>query len=254
MSNEDLKIVFSGNDISPDLVPISELADLLNSIGQVVFSVAQQSEPGLEKKELGLCVRDIAKGSLKIEFTAALIAVASLTTVSNAIAQNNYSEIPARGRDALASIVKFTREKNCEARLYLPSTDKPAAIITPETVIRLPKGILGEITIYGKVISVGGKNPVVRIETISGEIVSIKCDKTKAKKLGGSLYDKELALSVLATISELDGSILGYSKIIGIDTGYEGCVSLAKAFEAARAKFGKYFADIDPDKFAKSMR
>ncbi len=111
--------------------------------------------------------------------------------------------------------------------------------------------IIGETTIYGKIIRVGGISPKIMIETLQGDTIFCDVSERIAKQLAQKLYCI-ISLNGTATWSPGD---LKLKKFKIKDIGLYEQKSVASAMKELSEKIGKHFNNIsDIDDFALKLR
>jgi hypothetical protein len=190
-SNNLIGITFTGENIRPDTVKASELAEILRAVETMVESHVLRDHPEVQKEVVVVGLVKIKASSLDLQFSSEIPAwaIAAFQDTGQAVNDQDFSRLPSDTFDALDTLVSFTRKRQCIAKFITLNGKKDViATITPEIEIRRKPLLTGETTIYGQVVRVGGRTPRVMLEMVDGQ--TIYCDATAdmARTLGGKLY------------------------------------------------------------------
>ena len=190
--NNIFELKFFGNDISPEKVKPSEIAQLLANFERIIINQAQFESPGIDSDEVLFCFDKLDDKSLDLIFkTLKLkdILLSSYLTVATAFTTGDYSKIDKSAITPLKDIVKFTKKHNCEGSFKLNDETISSFNSNVEINYNLPQSIKGETTIYGKIIRVGGEEPRIHFRTSDDEKLIFDIDESLAKKLASKLYE-----------------------------------------------------------------
>jgi len=254
MKNAEIGVRFVGTDLKPGSVAASELVEMITAFECLLADKALELDPNQKKEDLVVSLVSITDQSIGINFMPwnPLVLHSAITSISNDINQKDFSSYKGKQKDRVRSIINFSRRHNCEAHLIEGlDTPKTLAIITPDTELYAPALISGKTTVYGKIQSVGGKDPNVHVETPSGVTVICKVDIDQARILAGRLYDW-VGLSGKARWDSEEFKIQDFivESIINYSPG-----SARRGLDELRAIAGKYFSDIqDVNKFVGELR
>lgn len=186
-----LEIRLSGAGILPDTVRAGEIADILNSVEDMISSVALQRYPRLTRDDLLVGLVGIASGSIHLQFSSKLpdIVVPAFHAVAESIETNQYRNLPIGSVRALQTIASFVRRRDCLAEFVIPNgDDQVVAEISPQTEITPVPFLTGVTTLYGMIIRVGGRTPKAMLETVDGQTVYCDLRRELARELGSKLY------------------------------------------------------------------
>lgn len=189
ISQEYLEVDFS--DIKPIQVKAGEIANIITAIESMVESQIYQRNPGLKKEPLILSFTDIRSDSIDLQFHSPYFkdTIAVFQKVGQAINDNNYSGLPEITYKAIDTIAGFTRKHHSRVEfIHQNSKRNVIATIPPDTVLSRPPALIGETTIYAKVIRVGGQKPKVEVETVNGDTLFCEASIDITTKLGTRLY------------------------------------------------------------------
>lgn len=242
MNKNIIQLRLSGKHIEPGLVKSRELADILTSVEEMIASILVREDLSIKKEDVVVGLTEISGGSIKLKFSSIkqAAAVSALMIAASAVTGGNFENLPRSSVTSLQTIASFARKHNCLAELMTLEPECTVAKITSETEIYFRPTIIGETTIYGRILRVGGKTPRAMIETLEGELIYCDLDVELAKQLGQKLY-KLVSLSGVAKWDAHDLILEDfYIKKMG---EYEGR-SISSAVDELSTVIGQYFKDI----------
>lgn len=244
-SNGLIEFKFTGEDILPENVKASDVADLLKAIEDLLETGILQGHPELDKGKLIIGLVNIKSESLGLQFRSPMpeYAQKAFREVGHSLKTGDTISLPPKSRNALSTIVRFTRNKNCKTDLIISSNGSREllATITPETKVENPPLLRGDTTVYAKVVRTGGKEPKVELETVDGRTLFCDASLEITKVLGTRLYE----IVGLIGIAEWDNELNNIEQFSIKDvTDYEK-VSLKESMHALAEATKAYYADID---------
>lgn len=245
-NNTVLQVRLVGPEIAPGLVRSSDLADIIDSVEDMIASVIVMEDPSLKKDEIVVGLLSVGEGSMTLEFASPLsdLVVPAFQEVAKAVEHDDYRGLPTSSINALERIATFSRKSNSNVEFRGPNRDRVAevlGVISPSTTIKPVPLMMGPTTIHGKVIRVGGRKPKVMIELPNGESVFCDIEYELAKELGQRLYSW-VGLYGTAKWDSKDLSLKDFS--IDRITEYED-TPLTEAVAKLSEVAGQYFEDID---------
>ena len=243
VSKSFIEVSFSGEDIKPDSVKASDIADILKAVEDMVEAQVFRDHPEIDKETVVVGLVGVKSSSLDLQFSSTIpeLALAAFQDTGQAIRDRDFSRLPSSSFDALALVVSFTRKRQCTADFIILNGKRDViATITPDIELERKPLLTGETTIYGQVVRVGGRKPRVMVEMVDGRTIFCAANVDIARTLGGRLYQ----VVGLAGIAEWD------SKTLTMDTfaikailPYE-----ATSFKQAMAELAEltssYYAEI----------
>lgn len=260
MDTKDLFEVKLG--LKPERFTCSELADIIVSIEESFVSLITHNDKKINKNDIIIGVSKIQKGSTIFNFFSASCIPkvqekidSAKTIILDSISKNNFNELPNSTIKSLNVLSKISKQHECNISFCNNAIAKqPIAQITPKTKIEtsLANEIIGETTIYGKIITIGNKSPTVRID-INGQnnIISVKINEVQALELAPKLY-KWVGFRGKATWDAITGSVKFFT--LEEITSYEE-TPVIKAFDMLSENFGQYYNDIhDVNEYVAELR
>jgi len=247
MANDTLiEVRLVGAEIAPGLVRSKELAEILDSVEDMIASVIVVEDPSLKKDEIVVGLLSVGEGSMTLQFASPLpdLVVPAFREVAKAVESDDYERLPTGSVSALGRIATFSRKHNSNVEFHGPNGDgviEVLAVISPSITIRPTPLMIGSTTMYGKVIRVGGRTPRVMIELPNGESVYCEIEYELAKELGQRLYSWA-GFYGTAKWDPKDLSVQDFS--IDKITEYED-TPLTEAVAKLSEIAGKYFEDVD---------
>jgi len=244
-SNSLIEFKFTGEGIKPENVKASEVADILKNIEDMVETRIFQDHPEVDKGQVIISLVNIKSESLGLQFRSPTsdYALNAFRELGNAIRVSDTISLPPKSRNALSNIVKFTKNKKCASELILSDNGSREilATITPDTKIEHPPLLIGETTVYAKVVRTGGKEPRVEIETIDERTLFCDAPLDITKKLGTKLYQ----IVGLIGVAEWDTELNNIEQFSIKDvTDYEQ-VPIKEAMRELSEATKTYYSDID---------
>ena len=246
MNENLLEIRFSGEGIVPGNIRARELAEILQSVEDMLASTAIVEYPHLNKDDIVIGLVEIERGSVRYLFEPQLpdVVFPAYEIISNAIVDNKFDELQFAAIDSLRRIATFTRRHQVDAEFIIRNGGKRVlATITPKTEIEPIPLTIGETAIFGRVMRVGGKTPKVMIETPDGQSLFCDIDEKLAIELAPRLYSW-VGLEGIARWNTKDYKIESFR--IEQITDYEGG-NILKTLKDLSILAGRYFDQIDDD-------
>jgi hypothetical protein len=248
-----LKFRLVGDNISPEKISSNDFAKLISAYEDAIVAFFEKKHP--DKKDLGfISVVGIKNESAGVEFLPnyenEFIEVANI--INTSINNNTISKLPFTTVENLHIIQNYVSKKGCIAELN--GYDKIASTkITPSTNLRITKEFFveGETTVYGKIVRIGGKRPIVRIQLESELEISIEITEKKAKELSPYLYET-IGVKGFAKWKKENYELedIKAKSFILMENK-----SLNKKIKELGGLLGKYWVDIDnPDDYVASLR
>jgi hypothetical protein len=212
------------SDTHPESVGLSELAEILSGFDKAIRSmVVDQNSP------LTLGLVSITPGSTILEVVSdrPVEARCAVSDLAKAVNDRNPGSLPAAARNGLQQVMPILRRWATEDRrpsfqLLLPDRDisAPLAVITPDMEFSFtPPKVLGNTTIYGSLIWIGGQRPKAHVKMDNGALLNCEVSKQLARSLASRLYE-EIGLEGEAEWNSEDWSIVSF-RISGV-TDFRG--------------------------------
>ncbi len=204
--SDPLLITLAGDDVSPETVPASELAEFLVQFETAVIqTVLAKNEVSIEQadQELFVSLVEITGGSEALTFALSGDTMLGASLISNALFLNDYSSLPLKAHEALHNIsaqatrnqwsVEFVGDKKRDIKNAVISVDNP--VPRPKVV-----KVQGDTTIYGRLTRVGGVRPRAMLKMTNNQYIYIELSKSMAVELASEerLYE-EVGLEGTAT-------------------------------------------------------
>jgi len=187
--DEQIKIRLSGNGVKPGKIRSRDIAEILESVEDLVVAEAIRKNPSLNRDEIVVGIYAIEDESIGLKFktTLAAFVIPAFISAVNAIDKNDFESLAPQTINSLKTISNFTKKYGCDA-IIGSGTLNETTTITPATEIPQPTYIYGQTEILGKVIRVGGKSPKAMIELTDGSNLYCEVPEPIAKELGHQLY------------------------------------------------------------------
>jgi hypothetical protein len=187
--DEEISIRLRGKGISPGLIRSKEIAEILESVEDMVVAEALKADPTLLKEYIVVGIYAIEDRSIGLKFktTMASVVIPTFLATAEAIGNENFDSLTPQTVKSLQVISSFSKKHSCNA-IFGTGEQIEIATITPDTQIPSPTYIEGLSEIVGKVIRVGGKTPKAMIELTDGATMYCEVPENIAKELGHQLY------------------------------------------------------------------
>jgi hypothetical protein len=252
--NTTVEILLTGEGMSPGKIRSKEIAEVIESVEDMIASVVVREYPELKKETIVVGLKRIREGSIGLEFSPNLIELTLPAThrITKSIKENDFGVLPSNTLNSLRKLSAFTRRYQCNAEfLEQNGRVESLAVMTPETRIPDVYPLSGETTIYGEITRVGGAEPKIQFKTFDDQVIYCSTSRIVAKKAGAKLYSK-VGLYGLAEWNSETFEIENFH-VIDI-SGYEE-VPLSEAFDELTGLIGDSFDNIeDVDQFVSELR
>lgn len=186
-----LELNFSGDDINPDAVKPSEIANQIVNFEKALLHVIKNKNPEIDTDQVLFSFTNIGYNSLDIFFKPILaisIVLSSYAQITKSINNNDYSNLPSESIQSLNMIAKFAKKYNCEASFKLDNEVK--STITKETVINktTDEVFKGNTILYGILTDIGGEKPNLHLKINENQKIIIDISEQVARDLAPKLY------------------------------------------------------------------
>lgn len=239
-----VEIRLSGEGMLPGRVRSREIAELIDSVEDMIASMVVRDHPELTKEAIRIGLKSIHKGSIGLEFSPNLLELTLPATrhITDAISTKNFGGLPSNTLNSLKKISGFTRKFECTAEFLLQNGKlESLATLTPDVKIPDIYPLSGETVIYGEITRVGGKEPRIQFTTLDGQLVYCTASKAIAKAAGAKLYTN-VGMKGIAEWNSETFKIENFSVTEIID--YEE-VSPSQAFSELSTLVGSSFDEIE---------
>lgn len=200
-----------GENVSPETLSASVLADLLPEIEKAIRAVARQQRPTFGDEDFVLGLVGVRRGSSILAFSSSKVeeAEAAFQGYTEALAKFDVTALPPEARSAALSTSEFAKRKNVAIEFSRPYAP-PIARITPESELTfVTPHVQGETTIYGIVERVGGKEPKIRLAVDGGKTIACSASRQLVKQVGNHLYER-VGIRGIAKWDSADWSIVDF--------------------------------------------
>jgi hypothetical protein len=249
-----VEILLTGEGMSPGKVRSKEIAEVIESVEDMIASVVIRDHPELRKETIVIGLKSIRQGSIGLEFSPNLVELTLPATrrLTKSIAENDFGILPSSAINSLRKLSAFTRRYQCNAEFFTQNGNlESLAILTPETQIPDIYPLSGETTIHGEITRVGGAEPKIQFKTLDNQIIYCSTSKAIAKKAGAKLYTRV----ELRGLAEWNSETFEIENFHAIDIADYQQTSLSDAFGELANLIGDSFDNIkDVDRFVSEIR
>lgn len=249
-----VKVMLTGEGMSPGKIRSKEIAEVIESVEDMIASVVVRNHPDLKKEIIVIGLKGIRQGSIGLEFSPNLaeLTLPATRCIARSIAENDFGILPSGAINSLKKLSAFTRRHQCHAEFFTQNGKlESLAVLTPETQIPDIYPLSGETSIYGEITRVGGAEPKIQFKTLDGQIIYCNTSKAIAKKAGAKLY-----VNVeLYGLAEWNSETFVIENFHVIDISDYEQTSPSEAFEELANLIGDSFDDIkDVNRFVSEIR
>jgi hypothetical protein len=242
--------------IKPEDLRAGELAKVITSFEDMIASTVKRDRPQISKDELVIGLVQIENKSVGLEFTTKLpeLALPAYYSITDAVATERYLDLPGEALKHLREFHSFIKAKNCECEMFSRNgKTNLKAILLPKTIIPEHPKISGEITLYGRIVRVGGEEPRVMFEQPNGK--SLFC-RVKSEDLARQLGERLYTWVGLIGIATFDSDTMEVTEFKVEDTtGYEGKLSIKDSISELSTISRQYYADVsDVESYVTEIR
>lgn len=187
LESDVLEIKFSGGDVSPEKISLSELSHHILLFERLVKPIieAQNSDVVLDKTYVGL--HELGNRSISLryklkEFKPLLLA--AFTLVIKAIASNNVETLPAKTVEEIEAISRFNSKYSCRIEFgeTIDNTFKTYANFSDDYLAEKTVSLKGSTTVYGKIQWIGGEKPTITLLLTNGDKLDVAVSEEEARK------------------------------------------------------------------------
>jgi hypothetical protein len=187
LSSDILEIKFSGGDVSPDKISLSELSNNILLFERLVKPIIEAQNPGIVLDKTYVGFHELGNHSISLryklkQFKPLLIAAFSL--IIEAISENKVENLPAKTVDEIEAIARFNSKYSCRIDFGETIGDefKPYAHFSDEYVAEKTASLKGSTTVYGKIQWIGGDKPTITLVLTNGSKLDVSVTEDELKK------------------------------------------------------------------------
>jgi hypothetical protein len=190
---EILELSFEGNGIKPELVKPHEIAELIVSFEKALLFAIKQDNPEVDTESLLFSFDQIGHNSIDLLFRP-LRATSKISSgykrIADGIKTGDYTNLNNGTLAELKTLTRFSKKYGCQGHFVY--NRQRMASFNPNTEIQINRNkiLKGKISIYGRLIDVGGDNPNIHIRLKDKETLIFKTTEANAKLLAPRIYDK----------------------------------------------------------------
>ncbi len=248
-------IRFTGKGISPDAVPLHELAALLVAAENAILGIVRRDFPEATDDQMVVSLDQIKHESLGLAFAdpAGSVVTRGYSKFVETVDSGALYRLPGQSLDGLRAMTRFSGEYKCATQFYLADSTLPSVVLPSDYEVKVPRldYIRGETSVYGTVERAGGVLPRVKIKLSESKYLYCSTTGEQARLLGARLY-KEVGLDGRATWDPRDGTMV-YFAVDNINL-FEPTDPPSAFRELAAASGGAYDDMEDLDGYIASLR
>jgi hypothetical protein len=253
-------IKISGDEVSPETVRASDLAEFLINFEKAVLTTAMASKdfiPESSDAQLIFSLVSIESGSESLIFALTSEFTYGVSLISRAHLSQDYSTIPFEAHQSLHEISKQANSRSWAVEFV---EDKklsiPLSVISADTPFPAPKTVTvqGDTTVYGRLIRVGGVKPKAMLELPDKKYLFIDLSERMAVVLASKerLY-KDVGIEGIATWRVDTWELIRF-KAKRVTQYQPHKNDIVKSFEALSETVGDRWDNIDVEQLIAEMR
>lgn len=257
MAKPEFHLRIAGQDVAPETVDVSDLLTLVTDLRKAIASTADGYVDLPLPSRYGAVVSlvGVEPGSNRLRIAVSSFAISAVAAITQAIADDNYYQIPFPAQEALARMSKQAVSKGWELN-FQPGRDGQIVPATISKTHEVPdprsRTASGTTTIFGRCMRVGGEEPVARIKLAgTNDTITVKfADEKMVVELAHRLY-RDVGLVGVATWTPMDWKIAEFEvrKILPYEP-----IGAERAFkDLAEAAAGRW-DDVDAVEYVRSLR
>lgn len=248
---EQIELKFQGENISPESFSLSEIGKILQTIEQLIVPIAANTS----KKDFSLKLKSMQPGSLSLALSSSSEPIFKkvFLIIFDAIRRNDLTKIPYNSVQKLDELYRIIKTRKAFLSVFSKSgKSKLLGEINLKDEVNFSgyDNLRGATTVYGKVMWVGGKTPSVTIEIDTGHSFTCESPDSFLKFFTDNLYKNV----ILHGIAIWEPSTYHVKDFLIESVEPHNLRPIDEVLEEMREKFGKYYNDIDPEKYIKEMR
>jgi hypothetical protein len=254
MADDTIHLRLYGGGIDPTKLRSRQMADLITDYENALNAMVVREYAGFEKNPLPVSLVSIQEGSVNLEFAPALpeLTIPLAAQLHDALEREDWWALPRQALESLRNIRKQIAGLDCV--LSFSTTIKgisQTVTLVPTTVIPQPQTLMGESELYGQVIRVGGKDPVVAMLIDDGRVIFCPATAEIARALGSRLYEHvQVSGRGIWEIDTLDLVAFEIRELLPYEE-----TTISQAFAELRQSVGSLFDDIeDPSEWVRQLR
>lgn len=250
-----IQVAITGGGVSPETVPLRDLADILARLDRTIRSYVTNKELRIPDEEMVSLVGVVeSSDGLVLAASESLIPVMSM--LSKAVHDRDFSLLPSDTYSELFHLSNTLAERGWGFKIHeskalgiLPATIDASQPLAPPG---RPTYVEGTTTLYGRCLRVGGAGQPkaeVRLQNAS-KLLHVELSETLAKELATKLYE-EVALEGAATWDAESWEIQDF-RVTRV-TSFRRSDLVAVFQELADAAKGRW-DEVDASKYVHSLR
>ncbi len=248
------KLDLKGQGLLPQTTPIRDLVEFLSHIETSVLETARKFDVEMTEGEVSLSLVEIEEGSNRLSIAVAPVLVSAIQMVTEAVRNENYSQLPPRAHQSLYAIYLQASKRGWEVSLQEGETlDMAQAMISVEHPVPKPGPELvnGTTTVFGRCIRVGGAEPRADVRLSNRtRLLHVEVTEPIAKQLAKNLYENvAITGEVWWDASSWEIVRLKAHRVANFQAG-----SISETFREMAEIIGDRWSNVDAEQFVASIR
>ena len=177
-SSDILEIKFSGGDITPEKLTLSELSSQILLFDKLIKPIIEYQNPKLPLDKSFVGLHELGNRSISLrykikEHKPEILAAFALLTQS--IKASDTTALPLKTIDELETISKFNQKYSCKVDFgeTIENSFEPIVQFSNEYLPEKEQQIKGTTTVYGKIQWIGGDKPTITLILRTGHKIDV---------------------------------------------------------------------------------
>jgi hypothetical protein len=178
LTSDILEIKFSGGEISPEKISLSELSSNILLFEKLVKPIVELQHPDLSLEKSFVGLHELGNRSISLRYKIKehkQILLSAFAFLIQAITTDNTTSLPLKTTEELENISKFNSKYSCTVNLGETIGDefKTYAHFTNDYIAEEQVQLKGSTTVYGKIQWIGGDKPTIKLILTNGDKLDV---------------------------------------------------------------------------------
>lgn len=178
IKSDILEIKFSGGEISPEKISLSELASNVLLFEKLIKPIVEAENPTISFDKSYVGLQELGNRSISLRYIIKQhkeLFIAAFVLLIESISTNNIERLPAKTIDEIEAVSRFNSKYSCKAEFgeTVGNEFKTYAHFTDEFVAEKIAKLKGNTTVYGKIKWVGGDKPTITLILLNGDQIDV---------------------------------------------------------------------------------
>ncbi len=185
LSSDIIEIKFSGGEISPSKIALSELSHNILLLEKLIKPIIEEQQPSIQLDKTFAGLQELGNRSISLRYVIKEhkdIVLAGFALLIQCITDKNIESLPTKTVDEIQTISRFNSKYHCQVELGETVGDNFQTYVNfgDEYVAEKLLQIKGSTTVYGEIEWVGGAKPTITLVLKTGEKIDVEVTKEDA--------------------------------------------------------------------------